>query len=180
MILFALLLGLGFRTAINPVYITGYIKRGFSDTSISLSQIPIIVKGDNKLLAKALTNKNGVFEVSFAPDKEKSFDFFAAYMGFDTILIASVKMFESDTPSMTFLLPAKPKRNTLGQVVCLKCRKADKTYKIRYGDALPTSERQILENGDTVYSPIVDGHYNAGHCVAGLARYYCDRDKIRF
>ena len=65
-------------------------------------------------------------------------------------------------------------------MLCPKCRKADKVYKIRYGDGLPLSTRHISESGDTTYSPIVNGHYNAGTCLVGVATYYCHRDRIKF
>jgi len=167
----------GFSNSTNPIYITGYLKNGSTDTSLSLSSIPIIVKGDGKTLARARTNKKGVFEVSFVPGKEKSFDFFAITDSFDTILLASVKIFENDTPTMTFFLPAKAKRNAFGQTLCPKCKKTDKTFKIAYGDGLPTGEIVIKENGDTIYSPIVNGKYYAGHCLVAMAKPNSQQDE---
>lgn len=173
------LLLLGFSLFINPVHITGHLIKNPKDTSAYLNGVVVIVKGDNKVLAYTFTDDKGDFEMTFTPGKEKSFDFFVAAVGIDTMLISSVKTFDSDTPEMNFYLPALKKKNFLGQTICLKCNKADKVYKIRYGDGLPLA-RRINKNGDTTYSPIVNGYYNAGTCISGLATHYCDRDNIIF
>ncbi len=171
---------LGFRLLTNPVHITGHLKKNPKDTSAYVEGIAVIVKGDNKVLAHTFTDRQGNFEITFTPNKEKSFDFFVFGVAVDTMLISSVKTFDSDTPEMTFYIPSLRKKNILGQMLCPKCSKADQVYKIRYGDGLPVASRQISESGDTTYSPIVNGHYNAGTCVVGVATYYCDREKIKF
>jgi hypothetical protein len=171
---------LGFKFLINPVHITGHLKRNPKDTSAYVAGITVIVKGDSKILAHAFADRQGNFEVTFTPDKEKSFDFFVYGVAVDTMLVGSVKTFDSDTPEITFYIPAIRKKNFLGQMLCPKCSKADKVYKIKYGDGLPVATRQISESGDTTYSPIVNGHYNAGTCLVGVATYYCDRDKVKF
>ncbi len=55
------------------------------------------------------------------------------------------------------------------------------TYKIRYGDA-PIYTRHINNNGDTIYSPIHNGIYEAGTDVTSSQdpKWFCDRDKIEF
>mgnify|MGYP000954310805 FL=1 len=171
---------LGFRLLINPVHIKGHLKRNPKDTSAYVEGIAVIIKGDNKVLAHTFADRQGNFEITFIPDKEKSFDFFVFGVAVDTMLIGSVKTFDSDTPEMTFYIPALRKKNFIRQILCPKCNKADKVYKIRYGDGLPLSTRHISESGDTSYSPIVNGHYNAGTCIVGVATYYCDRDKLKF
>jgi len=178
-ILFATFL-LGFKLLTNPVHITGHLKRNPKDTSAYVEGITIILKGDNKILAKTFTDRHGNFELTFTPEKEKSFDFYCYGLAVDTLLIASVRTFESDTPDLTFYIPGIVKKSFMGQALCPKCKKADKVYKIRYGDALPVVSRQISENGDTTLSRIVNGHYNAGSCIVGIATYYCDRDKVEF
>lgn len=178
-ILFATLL-LGFKLLTNPVHITGHLKRNPKDTSAYVEGIAIIVKGDNKILAKTFTDRHGNFELTFTPEKEKSFDFYCYGLAVDTLLIASVRTFESDTPDLILYIPGIVKKNFLGHILCPKCNKADKVYKIRYGDALPVTSRQVSENGDTTFSRIVNGHYNAGSCIGGIATYYCDRDKVEF
>ncbi len=178
-ILLATLL-LGFKLLTNPVHITGHLKRNFKNIPTYLEGITIIIKGDNKILAKTFTDKQGNFELTFTPEKQKSFDFYCYGLAIDTLLVASVRTFESDTPVLTFYIPGIVKKNFLGQTLCLKCKKADKVYKITYGDALPVISRQVSENGDITFSRIVNGHYNAGSCIVGIATYYCDRDKIEF
>ena len=171
---------LGFKLLTNPVHITGHLRKNPKDTSAYVGGITVIVKGDNKLIAKTFTDRHGNFELTFTPKNEKSFDFYCYGLAVDTLLIASVQTFESDTPDLTFYIPGIKKKNSLGQTLCPKCKKADKVYKIRYGDALPLVTRQVSENGDITYSRIVNGHYNAGFCIVGVATYYCDRDKVEF
>ena len=178
-ILLATLL-LGFKLLTTPVHITGHLRNNPKDTFANIKGIAVIVKGGNKVLAKTFTDRHGNFELTFTPEKEKSFDFYCYGLAVDTLLIASFKTFESDKPDLTFYIPGIIKKNFLGQTLCLKCKKADKVYKIRYGDALPVVTRQDSENGDITYSRIVDGHYNAGFCIGGVATYYCDRDKVEF
>ena len=96
----------GFRLFINPVHIIGHLKRNPKDTSAYVEGITVIVKGDNKVLAHSFTDNKGDFELSFTPDKEKSFDFFVFGVAVDTMFIGSVKTFESDKPEMTFYIPA--------------------------------------------------------------------------
>ena len=168
----------GFKPLTNQVYITGHIKQNPKDTSAFVSHIIVFVKGDNKVLAKAVTDDNGNFDLSFTPNKEKSFDFFCYGVGVDTMLIASVTTFESDTPEMTFFIPTIPKTNTLGKIFCPKCKRTDKVYKIKYGDN-PTYVRHINASGNTTYSPLYKGTYQED-CTERPAKYYCDRDKIKF
>jgi hypothetical protein len=100
----------------------------------------------------------GNFDLSFTPEKEKSFDFFCSCVGVDTMLIASVTRFESDTPEMTFFIPAKNKKNASGKVICQKCKRTDNIYKIVYGDN-PIYVRNISSSGDTTYSQLYKGTY---------------------
>jgi hypothetical protein len=170
----------GFRFFNDPVYITGHLKKNPKDTAAYIDGIAVIVKGDNKVLAKTVTDAQGKFSLVFTPGQEKSFDFFVYGIAIDTLLVSSITTFESDTPDITFFLPALRRKNTLGQMLCPKCAKTDKVYKIRYGDGLPTATMRISKSGDTTYSPIVRGRYNAGTCIVGIAAYYCHRDKVKF
>jgi hypothetical protein len=170
---------LGFRVFTNPVYITGHLKRNPKDTSAYVEGIAVIVKGDNKILAHTFVDRQGNFEITFTPAKEKSFDFFVFGVAVDTVLIGSVKTFDSDTPEMTFYIPALRKKNFVGQMLCPKCNKADKVYKIVYGDGMPI-KMEISESSDTTYSSIVNGRFYAGTCLVGIPKYFCDRDKIKF
>jgi hypothetical protein len=170
---------LGFRPLTNPVYITGHLKRNPKDTTAYVEGILVIVKGDSKILAKTFTDNKGNFELTFTPNNEKSFDFYCHGVAVDTLLIASVTKFESDTPDITFYIPAQIKKNAFGQPLCPKCKRADMVHKIAYGDGLPI-RMEVSEAGDTTYSSIVNGRFNAGTCLVGVAKYFCDRDKVKF
>jgi hypothetical protein len=169
----------GFSHFTLPVTITGHLRNNYSrDTSAFTDKVLVFVKGDNKILAKSFTDNKGDFEISFTPGKEKSFDFYCTGMGIDTLLIASVTTFDSDTPEMTFFIPVKIKRNAFGKVICPICKHTDEVYKIRYSDA-PVSTFFVSKTGDTTYSPIFKGKYQAG-CLVEPATYYCNRDKVKF
>jgi hypothetical protein len=176
-IFFATLL-LGFRLLTNPVTITGHLKKNPKDGSGFVEWVTVFVKGDNKILAKVLTDNKGDFKLTFTPENQKSFDFYCTGVGLDTLLISSVTTFESDTPELTFYIPGLLKRNTLGKALCPICKRADKVYKIHYGDA-PVMTRRISKAGDTTYSPIYKGTYQES-CIVGPAKFYCDRDKAKF
>ena len=169
---------LGFRLLTNPVTISGHLKKNPKDTSAYVDGLLVFVKGDNKILAKTFSDNKGDFEITFTPNQEKSFDFYCTGLGIDTLLIASVTTFESDTPEMTFYIPGQLRRNVLGKVICPVCKRTDKVYKIRHSDA-PVSTMRISKSGDTTYSPIYKGKYQAG-CLGEPATYYCDRDKVKF
>lgn len=179
-LIFVVTLYFGFKPLTNPVSITGHIRKNPKDTSAYIEHLFVTVKGDNKILANTMVDDKGNFSVTFTPTNEKSFGFFVNGVAIDTLLIGSVKSFSSDTPDLTFYIPALTKKNFFGQTICPKCDKADKVYKIRYGDGLPLSSVQISDNGDTTYSPIGNGRYNVGTCIVGVATYYCDRDRVRF
>jgi hypothetical protein len=167
-----------FKSRTNQVVINGHLRKNPSDTFAPISHLIVFVKGDNKVLAKTTTDEKGDFSLSFTPGKEISFDFFCNGVGVDTMLIACVTKFESDTPDMTFYIPGNYKTNDKGKVICSKCKRANKVYKISYGDG-PISMRHINGNGDTSYSPLYKGTYQED-CMERPAKYYCDRDKIKF
>jgi hypothetical protein len=169
---------LSFKPLTNPVFIKGQVKRNPKENSGYVEYVAVFVKGGNKVLAKTVTDDKGNFELSFTPEKENSFDFFCNAVGIDTMLLASIKAFESDTAEMTFFIPREPKRNKLGRVVCPKCNRPDMVYKIVYGDN-PIVVRHISNSGDTTYSPLYKGTYQES-CTVQPARYYCDRDKVKF
>src|SRR5688572_1785278 len=102
--IFAAILLLGFRHFTLPVTITGRLKKNPKDTSAFIQSVVVFVKGDNKVLAKTLTDDKGDFTITFSPRNEKSFDFYCTGIGIDTLLLSSVITFESDTPEMTFYI----------------------------------------------------------------------------
>jgi len=176
--IFTATLLLGFRIFTNPVIITGHLKKNPKDTSAYIENIVVFVKGDNKLLAKTLTDRKGNFTITFTPKDEKSFDFYCTGLAVDTLLLSSVTSFESDTPEMTFYIPGLHKKTSLGKIICPKCKRTDKVYKIQYS-SMPVMTRLISKSGDTTYSPVYKDTYQES-CIVGLAKYYCDRDKVKF
>lgn len=96
---------LSFAKNTNPVTITGHVK--FRDTSINIRTMLIVVRGNNKVLARAYTNANGDFNITFTPKNERLFKFYCSGPAIGTELIGTVKTFESDTPEMTFYVPRR-------------------------------------------------------------------------
>lgn len=153
----------GFQMISLPVTIRGHLKKNPADTSADINAVTIFVKGDDKKLAEAITNDKGDFEIGFTAGEEKSFDFYCTSAVIDTLLIASFKHFESDTPEITFLIPGERKKNLFGKIICPKCKKADKVYTIVYnGTEKAASEK---EEQPATGKP---------------AKYYCERDKVEF
>lgn len=171
----------GFRPASKPVHIKGHLKKNNSQPGdlTHINDLSVFVKGDGRILAKAISDEKGDFSLTFTPGNEKSFDFFCTGPGIDSLLIGSVQTFESDTPDMVFMIPATPEKNAAGKPICLKCRKADKVYQIVYGDGI--ADRFDYDDSPVHTNPrIVDGKYQAGTCIVDNASYYCDRDKVKF
>ena len=125
----------GFTHFSLPVYITGHLKNNYNKATSFTDRVLILVKGNHKILAKSFTDNKGNFSISFTANKERSFDFYCAVLGIDTLLIASFTTFGSDAPDITFYLPGKIKRNSFGKVICPICKRADEVYGIQYGDA---------------------------------------------
>ena len=170
----------GFKSKTFPVDITGHLRENSAETSSHnyTQLVTVMVKGNNKILAKTEANLKGDFHITFTPTTEKSFDFFCTGVGIDTVLFASLKWFDSDVMEMTFYIPIKYKKNALGKVICPKCIHTDKVYEIEYGQ--PTYLLHVNKKGDTTFSNIYKGKYQAETCVGAIAKYYCDRDKIKF
>lgn len=167
-----------FENITLPVYITGHIRKNPNDTSAYIEHLNIYVKGNKRILAKTFTDNKGNFFLSFTPGTEPSFDFFCNGIGIDTLLLSSITTFESDTPDLTLYIPAEPLRNSSGKVICLKCNKADRVYPIEYGE--PIYVLDIGKAGKRTISPIYHGKYQAGSCIVKSARYFCDRDNVKF
>lgn len=153
------------------IYVSGHLKKNPADTSASLSKATIFVKGNNKVLAGATSDRKGNFNIDFLDQHEPSFDFYYTNAEKDTLLLLSTRTFKSDEPEITFPVPATVKKNKAGQVICLKCKKADKVFKIIYADGVPGNPDDQLSSGNReIY---------AGRIIR-LARYYCSRDKVNF
>lgn len=178
--IFTTALLLGFSLFTNPVTIMGHLKKTPNDTHSKIDRISIFVKGDNKVLAQTLSDGKGNFKLTFTPRQEKSFDFFCKIPGEDTILLASYRKFENDTPEITFYVPGIRAKDHLGKIICPKCKKPDKVYEIIYTDGIPDHfDSDSAINKPHPNSRIVDGAYYGG-CIVGIAKYYCDRDDVKF
>lgn len=176
--IFVVLLILSFKNVSNPVFINGHLKPKNPELENDIVGLKIFVKADGKIVAENYTDKNGDFNLTFTPEKEKSFDFFCSGIGIGTILLKSVTDFESDNIEMNLDFTAKYKKTFLGKVICLKCKKADKVYEIEYSDP-PIVTHKINKPGDTIYSKIYKNKYREG-CIAEPAKYYCERDDVKF
>ena len=122
----------GLRLAPRSILIKGHLKRNPVDTSFYVEYLFIMLKGDNNLLAKTISNEKGDFSVSLTPNGERSFDLYCTQIGIDTLLIGSFRLFESDTLDMSFYVPKKIDKNAFGKVLCPKCNRADKVYPITH------------------------------------------------
>jgi hypothetical protein len=176
--IFVVLLILSFKNLSNPIFINGHLTPKNAELKNDIIGLKIFVKADGKILAESYTDKNGDFFLKFKPEKEKSFDFFCSGMGIGTILLKSVTDFESDNIEMNLDFTAKYKKNVLGKVICLKCKKADKVYKIQYSS--PIVIRKINKLGDTIYSKIYKNKYNEASCIPEPSKFYCERDDVKF
>jgi len=176
--IFVVLLILGFNTFSNPIFINGHLTPKNSDFKNDIVGLKIFVKADGKILAETYTDQNGDFNLTFTPEKEKSFDFFCSGIGIGTILLKSVTNFENDIVEMNLDFTSKYKKNIFGKVFCLKCNRTDKVYEIEYSDP-PIVTRKINQNGDTIYSKIYKNKYREGDIVEP-AKYFCERDSVKF
>ena len=130
----------------------GHIK--ISDGNGIVKSGTVFVEGDNNFLNKSVTDKQGNFVLDFSDSNERAFDFYCSYEGSDTLLLASVKSFDSDRPEITFYIPKRV--NALEKVVCPFCKKNDKLYRL-------------------IYSKLDHKQF-----TVSSMRYYCSRNKMKF
>ena len=147
----------------------------------SVENIFVILRSDNKPFDTVRTNDKGEFSANIPSDKRNKIDILYSGIGFGTIYLRHIKQLSADTTNLQIDIANDYKRNIFGTAVCPKCNKTNQVYKIHYGDA-PVYTFRVNDNGDTSYSPIHNGVYEAGTCVSSAqsARWYCDRDKIEF
>jgi hypothetical protein len=150
------------------------------EPSFSVGHLTILVKGGDEILGSTLSDSLGRFTLKFLPNEAKSFDFFCFGIGIDTILISSIHKIDFGKTDFDFFVPAPTKKNLLGTVTCPKCRKGDEVIKISYGDGLAKATCYINANGDSIWQPRKKGEYNAGTCIVGVAKYFCERDEVKF
>lgn len=168
-------------TTKNDSIIVGRIFSSNLPQFYSVENIFVILRSDNKAFDTVQTNDKGEFSVIVPSDKQKKLDILYSGIGFGTIYLKHIKHLSADTTNLPINLANIYKKNIFGTAICPKCNRTNQVYKIRYGDA-PVYTLQINDSGDTTYSPIHNGIYEAGTCVSSVqsARWYCDRDKIKF
>jgi hypothetical protein len=147
----------------------------------SVENIFVILRSDNKAFDTVRTNDKGEFSAIIPSDKQKNIDILYSGIGFGTVYLRHIKQLSADTTNLQIDLANNYKKNFFGTAICPKCSRTNQVYKIRYGDT-PVYTMQVNENGDTAYSPIHNGVYEAGTCVSSAqsARWYCNRDRIEF
>jgi hypothetical protein len=74
---------------------------------LSVKKIDVFVTGDDKLLGRTKTDKEGNFKLFFLVDRENEFRFYAVPVKGDTVFLKSVTRFENQEPRMVFYLPSK-------------------------------------------------------------------------
>lgn len=93
----------------TTLYVKGHLKNDPSNKkTFNVSTRQIIVKADNKIIAKSKTDKKGNFDTHFTVDMmdTRTFNFYVIDKT-DTIFLKGLKEFESDTPDLTFLVKSK-------------------------------------------------------------------------
>jgi len=165
----------------SDIKITGKLYSSNNPQFYSIENILVILRSDNKAFDTVRTNGKGEFSATIPSDKQKKIDILYSGIGFGTVYLRYIKQLSGDTTNLQIDLSNNYKKNIFGKAFCPKCSKTNQVYKIHYGDA-PIYSLKINENGDTIFSPIHNGVYQAGTCVSSAqsAEWYCDRDKIEF
>jgi hypothetical protein len=114
----------------------------------------IAVFGDGRYLNSSQPYGKDGFTLDFSDSREKAFDFYFRPSKGDTLLLASIKIFESDEPDINFYLPKLLGNNS--DIRCPACKSRDKVYKLIY-------PKDDLKQFTTTSK-----------------KYYCARDKTKF
>ncbi len=118
---------------------------------------------------------NGAFQLCNLPSGSPTVDLLL-YQGVstDTLFLGTVALGQE---RIQLPVPAPSRSNILGQLICPKCHRADKTARIIVGD--PPMVRMVITKGDTSYTNIVKRRMYVG-CLDRGSRGYCSRDQINF
>ena len=68
----AALFFLGFRSAINPIYITGHLKNSIKNDILNLIGLTVFVKGDGRILATSSCDEKGKFVMTAVKENGKT------------------------------------------------------------------------------------------------------------
>ncbi|MDI9868929.1 hypothetical protein [Flectobacillus roseus] len=124
-----------------------------------MDNIFVILRSDNKAFDTILTNDKGEFSAIVPGDKQKNIDILYSGIAWGRYL-RHIKPLSVETTDLQIDLANNYKKNVFGIAICPKCIKTNQVYKIRYSDA-PVYTMQVNNKGDTTYSPIHYGIYEA-------------------
>jgi len=160
--------------------ITGRIYSNINPQFYNVVNVSVIIRCDNKPFDTVQTNDKGQFLVIIPPDKQKEIDIIYSGLGFESVYLRHLHLLSADTTNLLFDVGKSYEKNIFGKATCPKCSKSDRVYAISYSDA-PVFSIRVSNSGDTTYSPLYKGTYQAG-CLSSAqsAQWYCDRDKIQF
>jgi hypothetical protein len=138
----------------------------------------ITIKSKKEIVSRIMSDKDGIVKIS--PDLFKDsvdYDLFLTTIGVNGTYLATIN---SKTTGIIEITLPKTYDIRLGKALCPKCRKINKVYKAVYTDP-PIVTRKVV-NGDTVYSPIVNGKYYMDTDVTNDLdpKWYCERDDILY
>lgn len=180
--LFTFLIIKGYSQADNPSkIITGNIYSSIDPQLYNLANIDIILRCNNKVFDTVQTNDKGHFSIKIPHDKQRKIDILYSGIGFGPVYLRYLNLLSTDTTNLQIDVGKNYRKNIYGTAICPKCNKTNRVYKVSYGEA-PVYVIRISEKGDTTYSPLYKGTYQAGTGVSTVqsAEWYCDRDKIEF
>jgi hypothetical protein len=176
---FIILIGImvvAFNIPTDSIFLSGQLIQNPKNNLAYIQYLTVFIKSNNKILGKTISNANGIFSLTVNSKVIKSFDIFCTGVGMDTLFLASCNTFKSDTLKLTLITPPEYKKNFFGKIICPKCKKADMTIPIIYGESVVVEK--IEKDGNETTNE--DDAFNAGTCVEMPARYFCKRDKIKF
>ena len=130
----------------------------------------ILIKQDTEIIASGMVDTNYNYQVKIKDLKASSSvvkaNIFITAQGIDTQFIKSLVLIKTSMVICNFNFPNSYEKNVLGEVICPKCGKEDKTIPIEY-----TSRVGIYKN-----------KYGAGTNVkSGFSPdWYCTRCGIKF
>jgi hypothetical protein len=91
------------------IYLTGRLKKKSGDKLNRVDHVVIFVKGNNQVLDRTITNSKGVFHLSSNDNNAKAF-YFYYLLNKDTLLLAKVNHFKSESSDLTFYLQNNSKQ----------------------------------------------------------------------
>jgi hypothetical protein len=173
---------LSFKNSMITVNISGQLKPKKSETNII--GLKILIKSNNKIIAKTYTDSFGKFKFKLIPKDEKEFDFFCSGIGSDTLFLKRITHFENDSISLKISIPIKYKRKFLGKTICPICKRSDSVFKIKYLNLNPViiTNAEIIKThkGELLKLPKREKYKQEKYIPTEISKYTCVRDNINF